>query len=576
MRLTLSNFGWLLLLLCVSGGCLSPMQMRDSVKPASSGQDPLGRGYRDASLEPPAAKAEAKPQVQQASTTAPLPGEGLSSEQYAKWEKIIASADEAHRPQLEYLFAAVQEKAKRDLKTAAPTNDPVDPNPTSPIDISESKTKPPAEKKTADAKDQPAAKESKEEKPAAKAQQPSTSEAEPEKPKTTARKEPASESKPAAQVPSSPSPGASDQQDLASIQALPPVLPENGSSVPAGATSIPSQLPADEASYSHIAQTSLTASLHAEPGASQAPLPNYPTTSLATPAYPSTASGDPAGLQAAHQYPTTGNAAGNPAAPGTMHASAAARPLQNNTFSPDDWRAHLHASVAQLTRQAADPTLDKVTHDRLEVQLRMLQLLAGERDAAFQPIAKLDPVEQQFWAEQLYGIDALLNPNASPVPDHRALNALRHLRSSVDHLSETSSLEVRNLAFCTRVDSYGQYQRFEQYEFRPDQEVLLYVEVDNFSAKQEQHGAGFETALQGGYQIYDAAGRRVADHQFAVDREKCANRRRDFFIPFQFHLPAGIGHGRYTLKLTMEDKHAAKFGQSAISFTIVEYALNTR
>jgi len=245
-------------------------------------------------------------------------------------------------------------------------------------------------------------------------------------------------------------------------------------------------------------------------------------------------------------------------------------PPADDTKVERDWREDLKHSITGLQAALQAKGIDPETRFRMETQLRMLELVAGRREAAFRPIAAIPTAEQEYWTQQLYGIDTLLSPKSSPVPEHRASKALLHLREAVDHLAGQSSLEVRNLAFCTQVFSFGLYEKFEDYQFRSNQPVLLYMEVDNFVAKQGQHGAGYETALQGGYQIFDAQGRRVADYQFDVAKETCANRRRDFFIRYPLHIPKDIPHGKYTLKLTMEDLYANKFGQSAISFSIVE------
>ena len=75
--------------------------------------------------------------------------------------------------------------------------------------------------------------------------------------------------------------------------------------------------------------------------------------------------------------------------------------------------------------------------------------------------------------------------------------------------SDLANLEVSSLAFCTEVDSYGVITKFPQYHFRPDQEVLLYCELDNFVS--ESLRGGYETQLRGNYEIVDASGRRVVD-----------------------------------------------------------------
>ena len=108
--------------------------------------------------------------------------------------------------------------------------------------------------------------------------------------------------------------------------------------------------------------------------------------------------------------------------------------------------------------------------------------------------------------------------------------------------------------------------KFEPNRFEPNQQVLLYVEIDNFTV--EQTAEGFATAFKGNYQILARSGNRVADQTFQLEQETCRNRRRDYFIPYRMWMPKEIQPGSYTLQLTIEDVKGHKFGQSSIDFEI--------
>ena len=135
-------------------------------------------------------------------------------------------------------------------------------------------------------------------------------------------------------------------------------------------------------------------------------------------------------------------------------------------------------------------------------------------------------------------------------------------------LSDSAPLMVRNLAFCTEVQSYGCMERFEEYAFQGDQEVLLYAEVEGFAA--EPTPQGYHTSLKSSYQIFDAHGRRVAERAFAVTEEYCQNARRDYFIGYRLRMPKEIGPGHYRLFLSIEDLKRRKTGQAMIEFEIKE------
>ena len=111
------------------------------------------------------------------------------------------------------------------------------------------------------------------------------------------------------------------------------------------------------------------------------------------------------------------------------------------------------------------------------------------------------------------------------VPDagRRAAEATLQLRDAVARLGEQAGLIVRNLAFCSEVSSFGVYKKFENPEFKPGQELLMYLEVDNF--KTESTEKGYHTSFKTSYQILDSRGARVAEQEFAATEEYCQNPR---------------------------------------------------
>ena len=232
----------------------------------------------------------------------------------------------------------------------------------------------------------------------------------------------------------------------------------------------------------------------------------------------------------------------------------------------DDWQQHVAEAVRALESElgrAPQSDDDVARHARL----RMLCLIAGRREEALRPIPAIAPSAQDFWSKELYGLATLLDTERIAEPTRRAAEAQRHLGDAVARLGESSPLVVQNLAFITDVQSYGAFTPFEKYEFTPGQKVLLYAEVENYKTKES--AKGHHTALRSSYQIFDSGGRRVAYHEFDTKEEHCRNRRRDFFVGYQFFLPERIYPGEHVLELTVEDLNGGKIGQSTIRFTVV-------
>lgn len=230
-----------------------------------------------------------------------------------------------------------------------------------------------------------------------------------------------------------------------------------------------------------------------------------------------------------------------------------------------DWRESLAAAIRDLERQTA--SAQGTAGDAAQLaRLRLLYLAAGQRDAALRPAPTLPVAQQEFLSKTLYGWDAWLDAERTPDAALRAAEAKRAMEEAADRLADAAPLVVRNLAFCTEILSYGSHKPFRNNEFLPDQEVLLYVEVENFSS--ESTARGFHTALRSSYQIFDSRGQRVAEHDFTLTEEYCQNQRRDFFIGYHLRIPKRIYPGKYTLQLTVEDTKSRKVGQSQIEFTV--------
>ncbi len=231
-----------------------------------------------------------------------------------------------------------------------------------------------------------------------------------------------------------------------------------------------------------------------------------------------------------------------------------------STESPLDWTGHVDSAI-ELLEKASTNTADE------EIRLRMLYLAARRYDDAVQTIPALPPGEQEFWTAKFHGLGTLLDEAKNPDAPSRRAEAKQVLADAASKLGELAPLVVRNLAFCTRVHSYGCFEAFPSYKFTPEQRVLLYAEVDNFTS--ESNARGYHTSLKSSYQLFDARGQRVADEELASTEEVCQNRRRDFFIVYDFHLPQRVYPGKHTLRLTIEDLKGQKIGDSSIDLEIV-------
>ncbi len=231
--------------------------------------------------------------------------------------------------------------------------------------------------------------------------------------------------------------------------------------------------------------------------------------------------------------------------------------------------AMLEDEVRQRTSAVTpDPLLG-----RIEQELRLLYAGAERVDDAARPVDSLSDAERAAYKNLMFGLSTWLTTEEARRAPLRNARVMRSLREATGELAAASKLDLRNLAFCERVQSYGWFTEFARNEFQPKQQVILYVEVDNFAAL-EKSPTSFETELQGHYQIFDSRGNIVAERKLPLDQELCRNYRRDYFLAYPIYMPESIAAGRYRLELTIEDLKATgeyqgrKFGEGMIEFAI--------
>lgn len=223
----------------------------------------------------------------------------------------------------------------------------------------------------------------------------------------------------------------------------------------------------------------------------------------------------------------------------------------------------------QLLDTLSTPVAGESDGERLRRELakRYLLVLTGDPDTAVQSLDGLSQPEQEFLRYHLLALWNLTDPEAHPVASRRFGAALPHYQTAVDHLRRASDkLEVRSLALCTEIVSFGQVTRFAAGPLDAGQKVILYCEIDNFIA--ERTDAGYVTELHGSYELFDAQGVKVSGQVLPTDRQTCDHYLRDYFIAYQMNLPAQLAPGAYRLVLTMECGKGKKYGQASLPLEI--------
>jgi hypothetical protein len=247
-------------------------------------------------------------------------------------------------------------------------------------------------------------------------------------------------------------------------------------------------------------------------------------------------------------------------------ASGVAPAVAHKELPTGDWRDRLVESLQALQQELSSAPAESRERAVLEQSERLLHVLANHSEQAVAGIDGLSADEREFWKHLMHALLLALDADGKNAAGRRAALALRELRSASDYLANMSTLDVRNLALCQRVESFGQFTEFAAQSFRPGQEVLLYVEIDNFTV--QPVGDKFETEMRATYDILDESGQRIRNVELPLDKQLGNNRRRDYYVSYSIHLPTDIAKGSYTLQLTVEDVKGQKSSQASIDFRI--------
>ncbi len=242
-------------------------------------------------------------------------------------------------------------------------------------------------------------------------------------------------------------------------------------------------------------------------------------------------------------------------------------PAVSEKPNPASWNQSLASAIEMLEKQIKEqPSGDEALRLHQELTLRMLYVSIRKLDNAMRPIDGISEHENEYYRNQMMALYEASNPDAMPARTKHLTLVMNSQREATNHLAAASNLEVRGTSFCTEVERYGVFTKFPKYQFLPDQEVLLYCELENVATRKVRDG--FESQLQGSYEIIDNQGRAVAVQILPMEPDICQNLRRDYFIVYKIYMPQQIASGAYKLRLTIEDMNARKVGQASLDFQI--------
>lgn len=136
---------------------------------------------------------------------------------------------------------------------------------------------------------------------------------------------------------------------------------------------------------------------------------------------------------------------------------------------------------------------------------------------------------------------------------------LDHLRELHEQLRPQASLKLQGVCFCRGIHGFGQYEpvpagtAFQAgVDGQAGERLQVYAEVRNFSSK-AVGGGQHETKLESVLEVHDAQKRCVKKMSLGACTDRSQTPRHDYFLNFQFHVPAKLEPGEYKLVVVVRD-----------------------
>lgn len=223
------------------------------------------------------------------------------------------------------------------------------------------------------------------------------------------------------------------------------------------------------------------------------------------------------------------------------------------------------ASLAELVEKYfAEPQDDSF---RAQLDVRIARVLAGDYEGARQPLSLVTNEQQQLAGGFIEALIAI-RQNSMGNPTDGASEALQRIEQLLPTLSAASELQIPRFTLCRRVVAYGNYVPIDPPDFPAGAPIAFatYCETRNLVSEQREDG-NYHAELAMTTTILTHDGDTV--HQINDNHitDTCRNRRLDFFLAREVHLPP-LSPGTYVAKVTIKDKLGQKVAESRTTFRV--------
>ncbi len=285
---------------------------------------------------------------------------------------------------------------------------------------------------------------------------------------------------------------------------------------------------------------------------------------------------DPFGLMREREPETVDAAVGATSPlPSNPEASPTADPV-DTTASMDNDEALLEPLIAKLEQQLAEwPRHTNGAPENLpewrqhQTDLRLLYLIAGRSAESMRAIESLPEKEQEFWQSMMLAMEAYRSSSDSADRTEQLTETLNYVRTASRQLQPLSTMKIRRMSFCNRIEGFGSFDVFPGSDFKAGQPLLLYAEIENYRSELTDDGeyrSEFAAKIQF---IRDGETEPIASRTIDLPEieDRCIAERTDYFQSYELTIPT-LSPGRYILRLRVDDQLTQQTATSDLPFDI--------
>lgn len=230
------------------------------------------------------------------------------------------------------------------------------------------------------------------------------------------------------------------------------------------------------------------------------------------------------------------------------------------------WQEKIDEAIVAFEQNIEDkPTSTREAYDH--ARLRLLKLAAERNEEALEAIPGLSTSEQNYWSKQIYALSTMMDIEQQSDRNRRASATSLHQAQALSQLRKMSTLQIRNLSFCSKIYGFGAYESIEEPKFTAGAEVSLYTEIENYHSESTEQG--YHTLIGTSYRVEDQSGHLVDEGEFPVVEDYCLTQRRDFHITYGVTLPTTVYPGKYQVRINLVDQLGDKIAEDVIPFQII-------